>query len=104
MQRTASTGRPVDSRYTDENYDVPARVDPSGLDSVVIWCKQFSVQFAVATLEGERVIGKPDANTAGGTMSRFRLPTGNLEAPTADRSAQWDCSCVEFETAPAAPA
>jgi hypothetical protein len=32
------------------NMAVPAGVDPRGAASVVIWCKQFSVQFAVAAL------------------------------------------------------
>jgi hypothetical protein len=33
-----------------QNYDVPAGVDPAGANSVVIWCKQFSVLFATAPL------------------------------------------------------
>jgi hypothetical protein len=33
-----------------QNYAVPAGFDPSTAASVVIWCKQFSVQFAVAPL------------------------------------------------------
>ena len=39
-------------KATDGNYnmDVPAGTDVSGLKSVVIWCKQFAVQFAVAPL------------------------------------------------------
>jgi hypothetical protein len=39
-------------KATDGNYnmDVPAGIDVSGLHSVVIWCKQFAVQFAVAPL------------------------------------------------------
>jgi hypothetical protein len=39
-------------KATDGNYnmDVPAGTDVSGLHSVVIWCKQFAVQFAVAPL------------------------------------------------------
>jgi len=32
------------------NMDVPAGTDVSGVHSVVIWCKQFAVQFAVAPL------------------------------------------------------
>lgn len=32
------------------NTDVPPGTDVSGLRSVVIWCKQFAVQFAVASL------------------------------------------------------
>ena len=34
-----------------QNYDVPAGLDPASVASVVIWCKQFSVQFAVAAFE-----------------------------------------------------
>ncbi len=34
-----------------QNYRLPAGTDPSGYRSLVIWCKQFSVQFAVATLK-----------------------------------------------------
>jgi len=33
------------------NTDIAAGTDVSGVRSVVIWCKQFSVQFAVATLD-----------------------------------------------------
>ena len=33
-----------------QNYDVPAGVDPAGAGSVVIWCKQFGVLFAAAPL------------------------------------------------------
>jgi Electron transfer DM13 len=33
-----------------QNYDVPAALDPATAASVVIWCKQFSVLFAVAPL------------------------------------------------------
>ncbi len=35
------------------NYDIPAGTDVSGYRSVIIWCKQFNVIFAVATLEDE---------------------------------------------------
>jgi hypothetical protein len=34
-----------------QNYRLPAGTDPSAYRSVVIWCKQFAVQFAVATLK-----------------------------------------------------
>jgi hypothetical protein len=34
-----------------QNYRLPAGTDPASYRSVVIWCKQFSVQFAVATLK-----------------------------------------------------
>lgn len=33
-----------------QNYDTPVGLDPAAAASVVIWCKQFSVQFAVAPL------------------------------------------------------
>jgi len=33
-----------------QNYDVPAGVDPAAAASVVVWCRQFSVLFAVAPL------------------------------------------------------
>jgi hypothetical protein len=33
-----------------QNYEIPASFDPSTAGSVVIWCRQFSVQFAVAPL------------------------------------------------------
>jgi hypothetical protein len=33
-----------------QNYDVPAGVDPATVRSVVIWCKQFAVLFATAPL------------------------------------------------------
>jgi hypothetical protein len=35
-----------------QNYDVPAGLDPASVASVLIWCKQFSVQFAVAAFDG----------------------------------------------------
>ena len=34
-----------------QNYEIPARTDASSARSVVIWCKQFAVQFATATLD-----------------------------------------------------
>ena len=34
-----------------QNYRLPAGTDPATYRSVVIWCKQFAVQFAVATLK-----------------------------------------------------
>jgi hypothetical protein len=34
-----------------QNYDVPAGTDPSSFRSVVVWCRRFSVGFAVAPLE-----------------------------------------------------
>ena len=41
-------------RATDGNFnmDLPAGVVPDGAASIVIWCKQFAVQFAVAPLAG----------------------------------------------------
>jgi hypothetical protein len=33
-----------------QNYEVPAGTDPTNVNSVVIWCKQFSVLFAAAEL------------------------------------------------------
>lgn len=33
-----------------QNYEVPAGVDPSRIGSVVIWCRQFAVLFATAEL------------------------------------------------------
>ncbi|TAJ99611.1 MAG: hypothetical protein EPO36_11170 [Chloroflexota bacterium] len=41
-------------KATDGNFnmDLPAGSIPTGAASVVIWCKQFAVQFAVAPLEG----------------------------------------------------
>ena len=35
----------------DQNYDIPADVDLSKYNSVVIWCEQFSVLFSPATLQ-----------------------------------------------------
>jgi len=32
------------------NYDLPEGTDPGSYASVVVWCKQFAVQFAVAPL------------------------------------------------------
>jgi Electron transfer DM13 len=34
-----------------QNYRLPAGTDPAAYKSLVIWCKQFAVQFAVATLK-----------------------------------------------------
>jgi hypothetical protein len=34
-----------------QNYRLPAGTDPAAYKSVVVWCKQFAVQFAVATLK-----------------------------------------------------
>ena len=35
-----------------QNYQLPAGVDPAGFRSVVIWCRQFAVQFGVARFGG----------------------------------------------------
>lgn len=32
------------------NYEIPANLDLTGIKSVVVWCRQFAVQFAVAPL------------------------------------------------------
>jgi hypothetical protein len=42
---------PLKADKGNQNYDVPAGVDPSAIRSVVIWCKQFSVLFATAPLD-----------------------------------------------------
>jgi hypothetical protein len=34
-----------------QSYRLPAGTDPAGYRSVVIWCRQLSVQFAVAALK-----------------------------------------------------
>ena len=34
-----------------QNYELPAGVDPSAFNSVTIWCRQFSVNFATAPLQ-----------------------------------------------------
>lgn len=34
----------------DARYTIPASVDPSGFDSVVIWCEKFQVEIGRATL------------------------------------------------------
>jgi hypothetical protein len=34
------------------NYEIPANIDLKDIKSVVVWCKQFSVQFSVAELKG----------------------------------------------------
>ncbi|HEX5013648.1 MAG TPA: DM13 domain-containing protein [Candidatus Limnocylindrales bacterium] len=36
-----------------QNYEAPAGLDPTRAASIVIWCKQFSVQFAVAPLASD---------------------------------------------------
>ncbi|HEV8490218.1 MAG TPA: DM13 domain-containing protein [Candidatus Limnocylindrales bacterium] len=41
---------PLKADTGNQNYDVPAGVDPAGANSVVIWCKQFGVLFATAPL------------------------------------------------------
>ena len=35
----------------DQNYAIPADVDPAQFESVVIWCERFAVGFAVAPLD-----------------------------------------------------
>jgi hypothetical protein len=42
---------PLKADKGNQNYDVPAAIDPSSVRSVVIWCKQFSVLFATAPLD-----------------------------------------------------
>ena len=34
----------------DQNYPIPAEVDPLGYTSVVVWCDRFSVSFGAADL------------------------------------------------------
>jgi hypothetical protein len=41
---------PLTANRGDQNYEVPADVDPSRYRSVVVWCRRFSVGFAVAPL------------------------------------------------------
>jgi hypothetical protein len=41
---------PLKADTGNQNYEVPAGVDPTTAGSVVIWCKQFSVLFATAPL------------------------------------------------------
>lgn len=42
---------PLKGNRGDQNYDVPADVDVTDYQSVVVWCRRFSVGFAVAPLE-----------------------------------------------------
>jgi hypothetical protein len=42
---------PLKADKGNQNYEVPAGVDPTTAGSVVIWCKQFSVLFATAPLD-----------------------------------------------------
>lgn len=42
---------PLKADTGNQNYEVPAGVDPTSAGSVVIWCKQFSVLFATAPLD-----------------------------------------------------
>ena len=42
---------PLKADRGNQNYEVPAGVDPATAGSVVIWCKQFSVLFATAPLD-----------------------------------------------------
>ncbi len=41
---------PLKSRFGDQNYVVPDDVDLAAYGSVVVWCKTFKTQFAVASL------------------------------------------------------
>jgi hypothetical protein len=42
---------PLKADKGNQNYEVPAGIDPTSAASVVIWCKQFSVLFATAPLD-----------------------------------------------------
>ena len=42
---------PLKGDNGNQNYEVPAGIDPTAAGSVVIWCKQFSVLFATAPLD-----------------------------------------------------
>jgi hypothetical protein len=35
----------------DQNYEIPAEIDPLGFTSVVVWCDRFDVSFGAADLE-----------------------------------------------------
>jgi hypothetical protein len=41
---------PLKGNVGDQNYDVPAEVDPTGWTSVVVWCDRFNVSFGAADL------------------------------------------------------
>lgn len=41
---------PLKGNVGDQNYPIPAKVDPSEYSSVVIWCDRFSVSFGAAEL------------------------------------------------------
>jgi hypothetical protein len=41
---------PLKGNIGDQNYDVPAEVDPTGWTSVVVWCDRFNVSFGAADL------------------------------------------------------
>jgi hypothetical protein len=40
----------------DQNYDIPAEVDPAAYNSVTIWCNRFSVNFGTAPLEAPQAM------------------------------------------------
>jgi FlaG/FlaF family flagellin (archaellin) len=41
---------PLKGNIGDQNYSIPADVDLSGLDTVLVWCVRFSALFGAATL------------------------------------------------------
>ena len=45
---------PLKGNIGDQNYDIPAGVDPTGYTSVVVWCDRFDVSFGAADLAPAR--------------------------------------------------
>lgn len=90
-----SLGR-LQANNGNQNYELPAGTDLSRYDRVVIWCRRFDVDFAIAELGGATVAG-PATATPPATEQPAGSPTA---APTA---APQTTPVPPTNTAPAGP-
>lgn len=48
---TATTFSPLNANTGEQDYDLPASIDPTGYNEVYVWCEEFSVPLGVAKLQ-----------------------------------------------------
>jgi len=73
------------------NYDIPAGTDISKFTSVVVWCRQFDVDFAIATLGGgggaPAVQAASTATPVASSTVAATTPAGSTSTPPATSAA-----------------
>ena len=78
---TATNLGPLKATDGNLNYGVPPTTDMAKYQSVIIWCKQFKVTFAVATLE--RTVAEAPAPSTTSTAPAVAAGAGATVAPSA---------------------